>query len=335
MRVALPDDAEGGRRVDIRMRFSRSAIPILLLFGGAHCTDAPTSPGAVREHIVRPSEANSAISTFDQAHYVWVPASPPPAARRMMLLLAGTQGKPADAQLIGQLAAAQGYSVVALMYPDDLAVVAACASDPAPDCMALMREEIILGTSVSPHVTVDPANSITGRLRDLVQLLASRFPEEGWSQFLENGELLWSAIAVGGLSQGGGHAAYIAKIRTVPRVVMFGAPADGYDGATAPWMTPGATPAANYYGFRHERDPFASISPNWRALGLDQFGAAIRVENANASFGGSHMLLTDLLPATGSYADAHPSVYVDIATPKLPNGRPVFESAWRYLLGAP
>jgi hypothetical protein len=170
-----------------------------------------------------------------------------------------------------------------------------------------MREEIILGTSVSPHVAVDPANSISGRLRDLVQLLVSRFPEEGWSQFLDNGELRWSAIAVGGLSQGGGHAAYIAKIRTVPRVVMFGAPADGYNGATAPWMTPGATPAANYYGFRHERDPFTSISPNWHALGLDQFGAAIRVESGDASFGGSHMLLTDLLPATGFYADAHPS----------------------------
>lgn len=315
------------------MRLSRSAIAILLLVGSAHCADAPTSPGAVREHIIRPSEANSAIGAFDQAHYIWVPARP--IAGRMMLLLAGTQGTPANAQLIGALAAAQGYSVVALMYPDDLAVVAACESDPAPDCMALMREEIILGTSVSPHVAVDPPNSIAGRLRDLVRLLASRFPDEGWSQFLENGQLRWSAIAVGGLSQGGGHAAYIAKIFSVPRVVMFGAPADGYNGATAPWMTPGATPAANYYGFRHVRDPFTSISPNWHALGLDQFGAAVRVENADASFGGSHLLLSDLLPATGSYADAHPSVYGDIATPKSPNGKPVYESAWRYLLGVP
>ena len=317
------------------MRPPRSIIATLLLLGTTHCADAPTSPRGVREHIIRPSEANSAITAFDEPHYVWVPTSPPTAERRMMLLLAGTGGKPADAQLIGQVAADQGYAVVALMYPDDLAVVNACASDPAPDCMALMREEIILGTRMSPHVTVDAPNSITGRLRDLVRLLASRFPEEGWSDFLDNGEPRWSAIAVGGLSQGGGHAAYIAKIRAVPRVVMFGAPADGYDGATAPWMTPGTTPAANYYGFHHVRDPFASISPNWLALGLDQFGAAIRVETADATFGGSHMLLTDLLPATGTYADAHASIYVDIAAPKLPNGAPVYEREWRYLLGKP
>ena len=317
------------------MRSSRLAIATLLLLGATHCAGSPTSPNEIREHIIRPSEANSAITTFDDPHYVWVPATPPPGGRRMMLLLAGTGGRPANAQLIGHLAALQGYSVVALMYPDDIAVVSACASDPAPDCMALMREEIILGTSASPYVAVDPANSITGRLRDVVRLLASRFPEEGWAQFLENAEPRWSAIAVGGLSQGGGHAAYIAKIRNVPRVVMFGAPADGYDGATAPWMTLGATPAANYYGFRHERDPFTSITPNWLALGLDQFGAAVRVEDADASFGGSHMLLTDRLPATGSYADAHPSVYGDIATPKSSSGTAVFESAWRYLLGVP
>ena len=319
----------------MRMRSSAPAIAILVLLGATHCADAPTSPNAVREHIIRPSEANGAIGTFNDPHYVWLPANPPSAGRRMLLLLAGTGGTPANAQFIGHLAALQGYSVVALMYPNDLAVVAACASDPAPACMALMREEIVLGTSVSPHVTVDPSNSITGRLRDVVRLLASRFPEEGWSQFLENGELRWSAIAVGGLSQGGGHAAYIAKIRSVPRVVMFGAPADGYNSATAPWMTLGATPAANYYGFRHVRDPFTSITPNWVALGLDQFGAALRVEDGNATFGGSHMLLTDLLPATGSYADAHPSVYGDFATPKSPSGTPVFENAWRYLLGVP
>jgi hypothetical protein len=318
------------------MRSSPLLIATLLLLGGAHCAEGPTSPNAIREHVIRPSEANGVINSFDEPHYIWVPASPPSAERRMMmLLLAGTGGKPANAQLIGHLAALQGYTVVALSYPDDLAVVEACASDPAPDCMALMREEIILGTSVSPHVTVDPPNSISGRLRDVVQLLASRFPEEGWSQFLDNGELRWSAIAVGGLSQGGGHAAYIAKIRSVPRVVMFGAPADGYNGATAPWMTLGATPATNYYGFRHLRDPFTSITPNWIALGLDQFGAAVRVEDADASFGGSHMLLTDRLPATGTYADAHPSVYGDVATPKSSNGTPVFESAWRYLLGVP
>jgi hypothetical protein len=47
------------------------------------------------------------------------------------------------------------------------------------------------------------------------------------------------------------------------------------------------------------------------------------------------MLTTDLLPATGSYGAAHPSVFSDAATPRASDGSPVLEPAWRYLLGRP
>jgi hypothetical protein len=45
------------------------------------------------------------------------------------------------------------------------------------------------------------------------------------------------------------------------------------------------------------------------------------------------MLLTDAMPATGTYAHAHPSVFEDGTTPRRGNGSVLFEAAWRYLLG--
>lgn len=285
---------------------------------------------------MRPSEANAAVTTFNDEHYAWVPRQIlPEGQRELLILLPGTYGRPEHGLLLGRLAAEQGYHAIGLMYPDDKAVVTVCALDPAPDCMAQVREEVIFGTDRSPHVVVDANNSIDGRLRDLLRLLSVRYANEGWSAFLDAAGLKWNVIAVAGLSQGGGHAAYIAKLRAVPRVVMFGAPADGYGGNRAPWMSLGATLASRYFGFAHLRDPFTSIGPNWAALGLDEYGGLPLVESSAVPYSGSHTLRTDVLPATGTYDDAHASVFVDVLTPRGSDGRPIFMEAWRYLLGQP
>ena len=296
-------------------------------------SQAPEAPKVI-ERRVAPQTANAAITSFTDDHFVWLSSSTA-SGGQIMLLLPGTGGRPANARLIGAIAAEQGYRVIGLMYPDNLAVVQACAGDPAADCMANMRAEIIQGTDQSPYVAVNRDNSIDGRLADLIAYLARQYPLEHWDAFLAtDGTPRWENIAVGGLSQGGGHAAYIAKLRAVPRVVMFGAPADGYSGQTAPWMQLGATPLSRYYGFRHQRDPFTSIQANWNALGLDQFAPVKVVQENTTVFDNSHMLTTDVLPATGSYDQAHPSVFGDGVTPRRANGAPVFEAAWRYLLGA-
>ncbi|HMC55107.1 MAG TPA: hypothetical protein VKH19_08065, partial [Gemmatimonadaceae bacterium] len=233
------------------------------------CTNSQAPAVARVEEIhVSPSTANAAITSFTADHHVYVPLDPADHGNRIMLLLPGTGGAPVNARDVARVAAEQGYRAIGLMYVDDRAVVNECAGDADPECMAKMREEIVTGNAVSPHVTVDHANSIDGRLASLIAWLAAQLPSEHWDQFLmADGSPRWDAIAVGGLSQGGGHAAYIAKLRAVPRVVMFGAPADGFGGAPAPWMQIGATPASRYYGFHHARDPFTSIDANWAALG--------------------------------------------------------------------
>jgi hypothetical protein len=307
-------------------------FPGALILALTACNEPVGNEEGVVERRISPVMANAAITQWTADHHVWLVQGR--AATKLIVLLPGTNGAPANGREIGRVAAEQGYRVIGLMYPDDRAVVSECAGDPTPDCMELMRQEIVQGGDVSPHAMVDATNSIDGRLVDLLELLHADYPGENWDAFLAGGSPKWDVIAVGGLSQGGGHAAWIARHRRVPRVVMFGAPADGYSGQVAPWMQLGATPSDRYYGFRHERDPFTSITPNWLALGMGSFAAAKVVDAATTDFGGSHMLVTGLLPATGTFDHAHPSVYADGAVPRS-SGRPVFDAAWRYLLGRP
>jgi hypothetical protein len=307
---------------------------LLALVATTACGDSQSpGNGAIEERRVSPAAVNPRVERWTDDHLVWLQV--PVRARQIMLMLPGTYGRPENGSSIGRIAAEQGYRVVGLMYADDIAVVTACVSDPSPLCMERVRAEIIQGSDQSPHVSVDRDNSIDGRLADLLRYLDQRFPGEEWVQFLDShGGPRWDRIAVAGLSQGGGHAAFIGKLRQVPRVVMFGAPADGYNSQVAPWMQIGATPANRHFGFRHARDPFTSIEPNWMALGLQAFGPVTSVDAGSSStFGGSHMLVTDALPATGTYDHAHPSVFADGVTPRRGDGSLLFEAVWRYLLG--
>jgi len=253
-----------------RIRMTLMVAALSLATGACADSQAP-GVGAVEERRVSPVTVNSRVVNWRDDHIVWLQV--PLRASRIMVLLPGTNRQPAMGRSIGRIAAEQGYRAIGLKYADNVAVVDACSGDPNPRCMEQVRGEIIQGTDQSPHVSVDRDNSIDGRLADLLRYLDQRFPGEGWGQFLDAaGEPRWDRIAVGGLSQGGGHAAFIAKLRQVPRVVMFGAPADGYNGQVAPWMQPGATPINRYFGFRHARDPFTSIEPNWAALGMQSLG---------------------------------------------------------------
>src|SRR4029077_6325935 len=113
-----------------------SLLGLLLL--ASTCALAPTAPMEVEERTVSPVAANPAITQFTDDHYVWLPAHLHDAGDRIMLLLPGTGGRPANARLIGAMAAEQGYRAIGLMYVDDRAVVNECAADPDMACMANM-----------------------------------------------------------------------------------------------------------------------------------------------------------------------------------------------------
>ena len=285
------------------------------------------------QHIVAPQATDPAIDRALDNHYAWLDTT----ARtnhKLLLFMPGTGLTPAVYQLVQQEAARVGYHVIGLMYPNRPGLAKVCPSDPDPAaCYENSRLEIIDGIDRSPWVDVNAANSIDNRLTKLLQYLAQQYPEEAWGRFLAHDKPKWSQIAVSGHSQGGGHAAMIAKIRLVARVVMFSSVTDSLQGASVPWVATHVTPSDRYYGLDHDLDEqFRSIRASWDSLGMAAFGPTVAPENSAPPYDFTHMLVTDYHPLRGPGRAAHGASCTDFNTPLAADGTPVFLGAWRYLL---
>ena len=299
------------------------------------------SLAASAERVIAPTTANPAAGDVSFNNVAINPDPAIAAKGRLFVFLPGTGGTPAGTERILRVGVRRGYHTIDLAYPDALAVGQACREDPARDCSNRMREEILTGQPLSPHVAVDAANSVVQRLTDLLGYLARTYPAEGWGRFLRNGAVDWSLVTAAGHSQGAGHAAYLGKLYALDRVAMFSGVADlGPDRATADWLfRAGATAPARFYAFGHLRDPVVPLlvqRGSWHALGMDAFGAAVSVDGTVPPFANTHELTTDAEPGAQAPADARESIYhsvpiTDVATPLAADGSPRFAPAWVYL----
>lgn len=316
----------------------------------AACNDAPRALGPANAaptfqrlnessaplvlHIVAPQATDPAIDQALNDHYAWLDTTAVP-NHELFVFLPGTGLTPAAYLLVQQEAARLGYHVIGLMYPNSVGLAKVCPTAPDPAaCYEDTRLEVIDGVDRSPLVNVNAANSIDNRLSKLLQYLAAQYPAEGWDRFLIAGDTpKWSQIAVSGHSQGGGHAAMIAKFRLVARVVMFSAVTDSLEGASVPWVAIHITPSDRYYGLDHELDEqFRGIRASWDSLGMAAFGPAAAPESEPAPYGFSHMLVTHYLPLRGAGRAAHGASSTDANTPLAADGTPLFRDAWDYLL---
>lgn len=197
---------------------------------------------------VLPAAADAAVVAFNTPHRVsYDPAAAP--RNQLLLFLPGTGGRNIGApRPFSQTAAELGYHVVELSYPNAVSATV-CWRDSTPDCFENFRREIIEGRDTSPLIAVSRSDSIELRLEKLLQALAVKEPKAGWGQFLDAaGNVHWSKVALAGQSQGGGHAALIAREHTVARVLLFGAPKD-YDQKRhkpAAWYRTGRTPTERF-----------------------------------------------------------------------------------------
>jgi hypothetical protein len=287
-------------------------------------------------HVIRPYQTDPNINTFPSPHIAY--RNPRvPRKNKLFVFLPGTEAKPSGVKHLLKVVADTGIPVIGLSYPNEPSVRSLCQND--PDCYGRVRHEIVYGVNTSPLVNVDPANSIVGRLTRLLQYLSYQFPEEGWGEFLVNGhQINWSKIILAGHSQGGGHAAYIAKDNMVSRVITFASPFDTISQPGDPrirpanWLLrPHVTPSNRYYGFGHINDfTLDVLVPIWR---VQQYpGEPVNVDRSNSWYNYSHQLYTTRPPRTGNtYHDAHMSIVLDRATPMDRNGYPIFAPVWRYL----
>jgi hypothetical protein len=288
----------------------------------------------LRIDLILPRLTDLAIDRWLEPHCV-VFNPDIPVQGNLFLFLSGSYGHPGRQSLIVQAAAAMGYPAINLRYPNFWTVGGLCQNSPDPDCHAKVRREIIYGVDSSPKIEINAANSIQNRLVKLLQYLHRQYPEQGWLKYLEGETPQWQSMVVAGHSQGGGHAAMIAKEQEVARVIMFGAPADTCRGnrSLASWIsTPNATPCDRYFGFVHIQDQgFKKIQQAWQRLGMDAYGSMVDVDKQSPPYLGSHQLVTAARPARpGKY---HASVVVDHSTPTRVDGTPLFQEAWQYLFG--
>jgi hypothetical protein len=301
----------------------------------------PSSAAPTVERDIDPAVTSAAISS-NFSPYVAINPDPAVAAKnRLFVMLPGTGAVPRFYRFILRTGAPRGYHALGLTYPNDVAIGTLCDGSTVADCSGLARNEVVTGEDTSPLVSVNRANSIAGRLVALLTYLSATYPNEGWGQYLTNGQPNWSVITVGGHSQGSGHAAYLAKLFALDRTVMFSGPSDVgiAAGSTPPWLSrANVTPASRQYGFTHTGDtlvPLALATRNWGLIGLEASGAPVSVDTVASPFANSRQLTTSAAPnpATPASVDSatHASPVVDVATPLSAAGTPVYQPVWSYL----
>lgn len=302
----------------------------------------PTPRPASVERDILPTLTDPGLTLALTAHVTINPGPAVAPAGKLFVMLPGTGAVPRFYREIVRTGAARGYHGIGLTYPNDLSVGGRCASSSDADCSGKVRREVITGEDSSALIAIPRAESVAGRLVSLLGHLDRTYPGEGWGQFLVGGQPDWLRITVAGHSQGGGHAGYMAKLFSLDRTVMFASPGDTGLAAGSPALWYGLaniTPLSRQYGFTHSGDelvPFGLVLNNWRAIGIDQFGAAVSVDGAAAPpFSGSHQLTTSApanpSPVAPVPSPLHSSPVVDAITPLTPTGEPLYRPVWIYL----
>lgn len=228
------------------MRYMLCGILLLALTGAS-----PAEPALVE---VAPPATGPTIRQARGPHRALVdPAIP--SNGLLLLSLGGTHSLPADFDAFDRLAAALGFHVVALDYPNS--VISTAARDSRqPDAFRRFRQEIVGGDPVSDLVEVDAANSIEGRFTALLASLAKK--DATWSPYLEDGRPVWGKVVVVGHSQGSGHAAFLGKRHRLKGVLMLAGPQDtDASGEPVAWLEErGLTDPDRFLGILHRQDPF-------------------------------------------------------------------------------
>ena len=294
----------------------------------------------LQTYSIPPATVDQSTTALEAPHYVAFDPSAPPRAE-LFLFLQGFLATPADATLIVQQAARSGFHAIGLTYAKPANIPVVCQPSPDDGCYEAARRAVIYGEGDSAPVDVALADSMVNQLTKLLAHLDTQHPGQGWAAYLDNGAPRWSAIRLGGHSEGGTHATLIAQDQMVARLCVFESPIDliGPPGSLRrlpPWIAAGgATPAERIYGFRHRH----TSSPSWQGfegawglLGLDAFGPAVDVDSQAPPYDGSHHLTTDAAPAVSDDTPnlTHRSVVEDRLTPKTASGEALFAPVWQY-----
>ncbi len=295
-----------------------------------------TSTSAGLKHkVIFPSITDNTIDDVFGYHQTYLNTAKTP-QNKLFLFLPGSNSNPFAYDEVQKLAAENGYHSLGISY-SNATISPMCAGSNDSLCFDKVRREVITGAALSDSVNVNVANSINNRVLKALQFLNTNFPTENWGQFYSGSTILWNKIAVAGHSQGGGHAAFIAKQNTVDRVVLLASPKDYF---TAPlnkpasWINnPSITPSCKYYAITHE-DDFLGCTYNqqlqiFNRLKMDTFAPNAIFETSNGNYNKSHVIISTINGLNSS--SAHNIVGVDVLAANICKVS-FYTPAWNYMI---
>jgi hypothetical protein len=262
---------------------------------------------------VLPQTTDPAIKTTLLPHTYAAPPSGVTPNGKLLVFFPGSLAQANEYEMIIAQAAAMGFYAVGVSYPNgapDLlnkTLTMICESNTGgstanpDDCYDEVRHNRFdgtpephyvkpglwqpqpSGTHYDPYYITSPTEAIQHRLGALLTWLGSNAVQGShstWASFVSNGTPKYSlSYVLGGHSQGGGEAAYIAKMFSVQGVMMFSSPEDaGFDPTTglAAWsahwlLEPNwATSTSRFIGLTHELDEFGDmIGMAWQNMGVN------------------------------------------------------------------
>ncbi|HMP74350.1 MAG TPA: hypothetical protein PKE55_13910 [Kiritimatiellia bacterium] len=315
---------------------------LLLTLLGALALSTLCAPALHAQPIrtILPTETDPAITNANNRHTVLPPQGAP--RNELFVFFPGTSPAiPLAYTDILRTASELGYHAISLMYPNTLSVNRYyCWLRLDLDCHENVRREVMTGADTSNLIDIPRTESIEHRLIKLLDYLHANYPSENWNQFFTSGtNLNFSAMAMGGHSQGAGYAGLFAKDHPLLRVLLIA----GIDWNTSirnqasPWQNPPhQTPIERFFGLIHRDDelvPFALATNAWALYGFDIFAPPVDVETAPGSpYAGTHILASSLgAPIT----NFHGAIVVDIDAPRDENNRSIYRPSWIYMLSGP
>jgi hypothetical protein len=326
------------------LEVSAMSLRIVLLIA---LMTAPLSPAHAAdsdlEHSFRLGDVYRGITFTPDRADVAITGLAPSGNGKLLVVLTGIGTAPAAYGRLMHTAVDGGYHALGLDWVNGLETDARgtnvfyqCNADA---CFEGVWHEAFDGSDQVPKVRIGVTDSVLNRLTKALSYLARTWPDEGWDAFLADDQPVWSKIALAGLSNGAGEAAYIASRFSVARVAMFAGPMDSTGDppslTAASWLSGvHATPASLWFAFASEHDASRTFNRSarylldWGALGLGQI---VTVEDVAPPFGGAHALLTGFAPCDGCSSAANM-----LATDQdlvQASGEPAYRSVWEYMLG--
>jgi len=258
---------------------------------------------------------------------------------KIMLYIPGSIDNPLNTEKFPSLAANNGIPTISLVYENDDTGQDACGGSADNNCHYKWRKEIIEGVDYSTEIAVDFDYSIENRFVRMLQYLHTTYPTEGWDSYYGGDIINWTNIIVAGHSQGGSHAALIAKEHNVERALCFASPNDytNTNNSVADWTSiNSATSDSNFYFFGNLYDEvpdgFAIQYENMDSINAELYGDTVLVDNSNCPYSNSRLLYTKIDGGIGLVAN-HNSPVRDSHTPVEIDGSATYEPVWRYMLG--